>query len=1240
MGNIQSIQNALISINETVFQDLCDSLLVSTNRDYTAFLRTGSQVGKQKTRKGTPDSCFRQRNGKFVFVEYSTNVTDGVSKLILDIEKCLDQSKTKISTVDIAKIILCFNFNLKPDEIKSIDEVLVGTGIELELYSLDTLTLELSINYRNIAHEYLNIPLDSGQVVSIEQFIEEYDKASKGIATPLNNPFVHRENELKELSNYIAEDDLVILSGSPGVGKTKLALEAIRSFVKDNITYNAYCISYKHASLIEDLNQYLHQDKDFILFVDDANRIDSIGQVLGFYKSQRKGHLKILMTVRDYAYHAVEKCLGESKFVSYSIDKLTDEHIIDIIKSEPFNILNNRYHREITRVAEGNPRLAIMAALIAIEKQSLLAFHDSSDLFERYFSTFINDEGEFAECINIKILGLIAFFYVLPYKDKGFITPILDAFELGYDDFIEHIDKLERLELIEIQYDHVKVPEQNMSTYFFYKVFIKEGLLSFETLLKGYYKNLKVRFRDCIIPANNTFGYNNVITRIRPAIKNYFDLINCDKETTLDFLSVFCVYLQEEALGFLYNMIIEMPESNVTQTRICYVKENYLFKHDYVIELLGNLFYTHNNLKDFIELSFEYVRKQPCHFSELIDKINNVLTFKTFDADYGFDRQRILYEVLIKGINQKDIIYTKAFYELSKTFLLFQFEQTEAWRNHSFSFYHYPLPCNNFIKNLRKDIWYCLNTNYSEDVFTLLKDYTHQTLDVVKEIMEYDMPFVCSIIENHLNPDSLIHCKYVQELIRWYKRNNIKSSDLEKLSRIYTSQIYEMYLKVSWDRLRDKDCFQYDDYNEYTKLKEKEIRESFVFEDKQDVDSFYNDFISIVDSENENNRSNYEKVLDLIVVATLQNHFDLGVYLLEVIIRRNLIAYTPYKAFEVALLTEEKADNLWSLIHRNADVDCKVAWEMSFYHYVPDSLVCDKYIQGVKYTILNWNSTRFLNLNSLKKFFAADSNLLNEVIEIIAQKDETQNIYILEYDFKDIFLNLLGTNIELTKKIYIRQAIKQHHFDYKKEMLLNILVKDSRFLIDYVDALYFNNLTKSKLDSDSVLNIVWNIDNSEKILKEIFEKFHKNSPYSLNEHFCNSFFRNLTTEVKELAGKFLLDYCRENYKDTNKMNLIVDITRISMKEHYSRILLLYISLTQDKELFSKIHWCMNEGAYVGDVIISDIEAAKWSNVLSIVNKSDIGYKLIPIKQYIQSRIESCQRYAEQERKYKYVESKY
>ena len=87
MGRYQSVQNALISINETVFQDLCDNFLFARGERYIAFSRTGSQVGKQKTIKGTPDSYFLLENGKYVFVEYSTNVTQGVEKLLKDINK-------------------------------------------------------------------------------------------------------------------------------------------------------------------------------------------------------------------------------------------------------------------------------------------------------------------------------------------------------------------------------------------------------------------------------------------------------------------------------------------------------------------------------------------------------------------------------------------------------------------------------------------------------------------------------------------------------------------------------------------------------------------------------------------------------------------------------------------------------------------------------------------------------------------------------------------------------------------------------------------------------------------------------------------------------------------------------------------------------------------------------------------------------------------------------------------------
>jgi hypothetical protein len=63
------------------------------------------------------------------------------------------------------------------------------------------------------------------------------------------------------------------------------------------------------------------------------------------------------------------------------LEKFTDEQIIDIIKAQPFEILNPDYHKEIVRIADGNPRLAIMTALLAKAHQNIYALADVSDLF-------------------------------------------------------------------------------------------------------------------------------------------------------------------------------------------------------------------------------------------------------------------------------------------------------------------------------------------------------------------------------------------------------------------------------------------------------------------------------------------------------------------------------------------------------------------------------------------------------------------------------------------------------------------------------------------------------------------------------------------------------------------------------------------------------------------------------------------------------------------------------------------
>lgn len=188
------------------------------------------------------------------------------------------------------------------------------------------------------------------------------------------------------------------------------------------------------------------------------------------------------------------------------------------------------------------------------------------------------------------MLGDYCFFNAVPYKDKNTIELILQNFHIDYSSFIDAIEKLDRLELVEIRYDYVKIPEQNLAIFFFYKAFVKDNLLSFETLLKKYFNENKNRFKDCVIPANNTFGFENVMQKLQPILRNYLKSIENEEERAFEFLETFWFYLQEETLLYVYNEINQLPLPHGINYEVKYETNDFAYSQNSVIELLGNFF--------------------------------------------------------------------------------------------------------------------------------------------------------------------------------------------------------------------------------------------------------------------------------------------------------------------------------------------------------------------------------------------------------------------------------------------------------------------------------------------------------------------------------------------------------------------------------------------------------------------------------------------------------------------------
>jgi len=495
----------------------------------------------------------------------------------------------------------------------------------LTVYTLDSLALEIQLNHRDLANRFLGLPVDTGQIVSIETFIKEYNNSANSISTPINNKLVSREAELAAINEKFEKHDLIILTGPAGVGKTHLAIECLKKFLKSNDSYLGYCISNKNYVLLNDLYLTLDKERDYILFIDDANRLDTMNQVVGFIKSERIGKLKLLLTVRDYAFHTIGNLFMDYNPYRIDIAKLEDSVIEQIIAGEPYGIKNLTYQDKIKQIANGNPRLAIMASRLALDERRIGALNDVSDLFENYFSVYIKD-SVLINTLFIKCLGLISFFHTLPYKNEEKLSPILEDFNISYYDFIESIDTLEKFELVELQYSFVKIPEQNLSSYFFFKAFIDDRLLSLETLIDNYYSLNRHRFADNFVSVSSTFGSEKVQAVLRPVIVSRWNKIKNKKKLALDFLDTFSYILRNEAKEFILNLISEKPKL---------ANPEFALNHDLIgnerneliLNLLGRFYFSISELQESLELSFEYVKVAPESYQKLMQLIVSSFSF-------------------------------------------------------------------------------------------------------------------------------------------------------------------------------------------------------------------------------------------------------------------------------------------------------------------------------------------------------------------------------------------------------------------------------------------------------------------------------------------------------------------------------------------------------------------------------------------------------------------------------------
>lgn len=1243
-GRLKIIEQQLLGIDSAAFQNLCDIYLAFREQELVSINRTGSQFGKQKTVKGTPDTFFRLADGSLRYVEFTTKTDGLVDKIKEDIDKCLDPKKTGVPANQVHKIIICFNSRLDVAEETVITQHATSKTVQIELIGLDWLALEIYSKYLILAKDILGIPLDTGQLLPLQNFIDEYNNKAGKLSTPLDNIFLHRKEELADIEKVLATNDLLIISGFPGVGKTKIALEAIDKFLSTNKDYSAFAVSKKDQDISEDLKIHLQQEHNYVLLVDDANRqLLNFKQILSVFKEKRKSNIKLVITVRDYALNDVSNECYEYDPHKIVLKKFSDTEITELINSDSFEIRNPKYQKRIVEVADGNARLAVMAARIAKQRQEFFLLGDISDLYDSYFQTFIKDFDIFGDKTLIKTLGIISFFFTIDRSNKEFIEIVLKSFGLEYHDFNEAIDELEKRELVEVQYNHARVSEQVMATYFFYKVFIKDEILSFETLLFTFFPVWKKRFSDTIIPSNNSFGYDSVLKKINATLNEYLHSIYSDEEKVLEFFSLFWFYKREEILNYFYQKIKQFPELENPIYDSKHETNDFVWDRDKTLDFLADLFYhfTESYIPA-LELAFEYCRKKPESLPELIRRIREKLLFDDDDHRFDFKRQVELFNLLITKFKENKPHYVEAFFALAGTFLSHHYQITKGGRNHSIIFYQYPLPFYEVTSDFRKSIWTTLFESfktYPEVVLTILKNFRPGYKEAIPEILEFDLSLLLPFIENNLDTTSFENIHFIHEFISMLNREKLTNRSYQTLKSKFNSQEYEYFRKLDWNTLRGRQDYDFEKYEDFQKLKEQDVRTSFLFKSEADFAALHTTIKNSL-SLGDNNIWGIDQSLNIIVEENFIQNEELGFKLLESILNNYPAGVNPlHKAVKVIVnKSPEWVSRLWILI-KNWKHEYKLYWRLSFFDYLPKELANEFYKNELLETISSIDVGCYLQFESFEKFITIDKNIILNILQSVVSKIEKQNLRInLSFHFFEKYSTMLAGNFPLLTQAYIQQEQKvSNHFDLNRAGLKSLLQIDSKFLIEYVKIFYTGNENLHNRNTHNQLPFVWDLDNCNELIEEAANLIIENSIYfGTLEHPIIIFFHHLNEEQKAKAKLFLLNYISKYHSDESKINSIFDVLRHTMKDFFEEAFLHYLSVNTEIENFKKIWWRGNGGSYSGDVIIGEIHAKDWQDILAMVDKSKNQLDLIPIKSYIKKQIEYELKSGEEERKRKFT----
>ena len=1245
MSRITDIKAKINVLEGGAFQELCDALLA--RKGYEAIHAYGMQAGTMKTTKGNPDTYFKSKNGKYVFVAYTTQKDNLFEKAQEDIEKCLNPKKTGVQEKDIEEIIFCHtSSNLSAGEDKALKDMCAKRGILFDIYGIDRIADEIYRRYKILAKDHLGMSIDTNQILEQRDFIAKYD--SNEMMAPLSTIFQFRKDEYEDMMAVLLQKKVIAVVGKAGVGKTRLSLEVAKDF-GNKYGYKVFCVKSMDLSISEDVGAYIDKPGKYLFLIDDANELVGLKYILEYVTMENMGYdIKIISTLRDYTAIQVTNQIREyTEPHILNVAPFTDEQIKEFLNVN-MEIRNEDYVDVIIKIAEGNPRIAYMAGRLAKAEQSLTAIDDATQLYESYYAKFLVSSAITTDMDLCLTASLISLLHTINLTDVKRLDSLLERLNLNQDVFLKRIYRLCEDEFVEIKLDKVAtISDQCLRNYMLYYAFCKKKIIPYSELLEIGFRS----FRNGVVKATgilwNIFSSEEVHAYLTSEIEKVWDIFKEeDGEVFYEYIKCFHDFRPEEVLLIVKEKIEEVEADEVCIDEIDFSKDKYHIE-DRIIEMLSG-YSNRTLLPEAVELMCDYVGKKQSVVEQIMKciKTNYSIDRNTYKYDY-FTANVIVEEVKKK---RKSTIVTKLFMGIAYHFLKVLYRPTESGRGNTVTMYTLPITLTEGSMKYRSGIWEELivlseEACWEKDISNVLEKYAEGWHDEVEnEVFEFDKDYIVQLVDKLWHKNRIRYCALCKKLKKKWQHYGIESTD--EFNVIFECEEWKIY-----DVFSDKRWETELSYEEAEAQRECEIREYAETLNQEGIENLIDKANQIA---HELEREKYEIIhgLGTVVDVLSSDKEKLSHFAKCYVENGNYIELRPYSLIKNLILhygSEYVYDFIWG-----KEFAQKNRWQFEFFEIFPKEEVNSSWLERlIKFLEDDGDkeikSSPYRDLKFLDDFVLFEPEIYCIATKIILKKQEYSKFMVkmyLEWFFNDHvwkpeeLMSRFSTDVELLKEMYFCVIQLDSHADYNGVFIKYFISVDGSWIQSYAEYINANEERSHLYEHDRIIGC-WDLDNYVEIFDYLLDFV-----VDKNEHYrwrAKDEFRNILIHEQgkdarnERKDDWVVQTVERYNDDKKKMIALFEALSELGTDVREKAIAKFIQYNKDYEIFTELSLEPSHWGGTGSMVPCMQGRVKfYESLLPYFT----GIDLLKHKQYIQENIRRWKKMIEQQEIKELMESLY